>query len=177
MVIDTARGSFTVGAWVRLGVIPPHFVTAVGQDGEETSGFCLQYSSDEGRWTFARPDLRVTSRSAPAAGAWARLTGVCDSVAGELRLFVNGAQEGAIRDRILIVSEGSFVIGRGRYGGRPVDHFPGGIKDVMVFDRALTEGEVGGLLGEPGATTADGAPPRAVGSWPILRSATGQAVP
>ncbi|MDN3268117.1 LamG-like jellyroll fold domain-containing protein [Streptomyces sp. MA15] len=100
------------------------------------------------------------------------LTGVCDSVAGELRLFVNGVQEGAVRDRILIVSEGPFVIGRGRYGGRPVDHFPGGIKDVMVFDRALT----GGLLGEQGATTADGAPPRAVGPWPILRSATGQAV-
>ncbi|MBJ6622249.1 protein kinase [Streptomyces sp. DHE17-7] len=145
-VIDTARGSFTVGAWVRLGVIPPHFVTAVSQDGEETSGFYLQYSSDEGRWAFARPDLRVTSMSVPVAGAWTHLTGVCDSVAGELRLFVNGVQEGAIRDRILIWSEGPFVIGRGRYGRRPVDHFPGSIKDVTVFDRALTEGEIVGLL-------------------------------
>ncbi|MGW9499311.1 protein kinase domain-containing protein [Streptomyces prasinus] len=145
-VIDTARGSFTVGAWVQLGVIPPHFVTAVSQDGEETSGFYLQYSSDEGRWAFARPDLRVTSVSEPVAGARTHLTGVCDSVAGELRLFVNGVQEGAIRDRVLIVSEGPFVIGRGRYGRRPVDHFPGSIKDVMVFDRALTKGEIGGLL-------------------------------
>ncbi len=145
-VIDTARGSFTVSAWVRLGVIPPHFVTAVSQDGEETSGFYLQYSSDEGRWAFARPDLRVASMSVPAAGEWTHLTGVCDSFAGELRLFVNGVQEGAVRDRILIVSEGPFVIGRGRYGGRPVDHFPGGIREVMAFDRALTEEEIAGLL-------------------------------
>ncbi|MFF3732995.1 LamG-like jellyroll fold domain-containing protein [Streptomyces sp. NPDC002476] len=145
-VIDTARGSFTVSAWVRLGVIPPHFVTAVSQDGEETSGFYLQYSSDEGRWAFARPDLRVTSRTEPVAGEWTHLTGVCDSFAGELRLFVNGVQEGSVRDRILIVSEGPFVIGRARYGRRPVDHFPGGIKDVMVFDRALTEAEISGLL-------------------------------
>ncbi|WP_107430694.1 hypothetical protein [Streptomyces sp. CB01580] len=35
---------------------------------------------------------------------------------------------------------------RPRYGRRPVDHFPGGIKDVMVFDRALTEAEISGLL-------------------------------
>ncbi|MEU9847315.1 LamG-like jellyroll fold domain-containing protein [Streptomyces sp. NPDC047985] len=145
-VIDTARGSFTVSAWVRLGVIPPHFVTAVSQDGEETSGFYLQYSSDERRWAFARPDLRVASRTKPVAGEWTHLTGVCDSFAGELRLFVNGVQEGSVRDRILIVSEGPFVIGRARYGRRPVDHFPGGIKDVMVFDRALTEAEISGLL-------------------------------
>lgn len=146
VVIDTARGSFTVSAWVRLGVIPPHFVTAVSQDGEETSGFYLQYSSDEGRWAFARPDLRVTSTTAPVAGEWTHLTGVCDSFDGELRLFVNGVQEGSVRDRILIVSEGPFVIARARYGGRPVDHFPGDIKDVMAFDRALTGAEISDLL-------------------------------
>ncbi|MEU3098460.1 hypothetical protein ABZ690_27825 [Streptomyces sp. NPDC006967] len=39
-----------------------------------------------------------------------------------------------------------FVIGRARYGGRPVDHFPGDIKDVMAFDRALTGAEISGLL-------------------------------
>ncbi|SDE03178.1 Serine/threonine protein kinase [Streptomyces prasinopilosus] len=145
-VVDTARGSFTVGAWVRLGTIPPHFVTAVSQDGEETSGFYLQYSSHEGRWAFARPDLRVVSRSEPVAGEWTHLTGVCDGFAGELRLFVNGVQEGSVRDRMPVVSEGPFAIGRARYGGGPVDHFPGGIKDVMVFDRALTEAEVRGLV-------------------------------
>ncbi|MFJ2023817.1 LamG-like jellyroll fold domain-containing protein [Streptomyces sp. NPDC087897] len=145
-VIDTARGSFTVGAWVRLGVIPPHFVTAVSQDGEETSGFYLQYSSHEGRWAFARPDLRVASRTRPVAGEWTHLAGVCDSFAGELRLFVNGVEEGSVRDRILIVSEGPFVIGRARYGRMPVDHFPGSIKDVMVFDRALTATEISGLM-------------------------------
>ncbi|WP_374227519.1 LamG-like jellyroll fold domain-containing protein [Streptomyces sp. AC627_RSS907] len=144
-LIDTARGSFTVSAWVRLGVIPPHFVTAVSQDGEETSGFYLQYSSHEGRWAFARPDLRVASRTRPVAGVWTHLTGVCDSFAGELRLFVNGVEEGAIRDRRPTPSEGPFVIGRAWYGGRPVDHFPGSIRDVMVFDRALTEREAGSL--------------------------------
>ncbi|MDQ0988711.1 LamG-like jellyroll fold domain-containing protein [Streptomyces sp. V2I9] len=144
-VIDTVRGSFTVSAWVRLGVIPPHFVTAVSQDGEETSGFYLQYSSHEGRWAFARPDLRVASRTRPVAGEWTHLTGVCDSFAGELRLFVNGVEEGAIHDRRPTPSEGPFVIGRARYGRIPVDHFPGSIKDVMVFDRALTEREARSL--------------------------------
>ncbi|MFF0115670.1 LamG-like jellyroll fold domain-containing protein [Streptomyces prasinus] len=135
----SARGSGS--AWS-----PPHFVTAVSQDGEETSGFYLQYSSHEGRWAFARPDLRVASRSEPVAGQWTHLTGVCDSFAGELRLFVNGVQEGSVRDGRPTVSEGPFVIGRARYGRGPVDHFPGGIKDFMVFDHALTEAEVRGLV-------------------------------
>jgi hypothetical protein len=78
---------------------PSHFVTAVSQDDEKTSGFSLRYPSDEGRWTFAHPDLRVTSRSEPVAGEWTHLTGVCDSLAGEPRLFVNGVQECSVRDR------------------------------------------------------------------------------
>lgn len=62
------------------------------------------------------------------------------------------------------MSEGPFAIGRARYGRGPVDRFPGGIKDVMVFDRALTEAEVRGLVRPcSGRSPGTGAPAPASG--------------
>ncbi|MGW9396293.1 hypothetical protein ACE1N8_30860 [Streptomyces sp. DSM 116494] len=59
------------------------------------------------------------------------------------RVFLGRSPSGR---SVAIKMEGPFVIGRARYGGRPVDHFPGDIKDVMAFDRALTGAEINGLL-------------------------------
>ncbi len=42
-------------------------------------------------------------------------------------------------------STGNTVIGRGKFGGNPVDFWPGAIDEVRVFDRALSPAEAAQL--------------------------------
>ncbi|MFC4464942.1 LamG-like jellyroll fold domain-containing protein [Streptomyces xiangluensis] len=140
-VLRTGNGrSFTVSARVRLSVKPGFFATAVSQDANANSGFYLQYSIAENRWAFARPGLRALSYSVPAVGTWTHLVGVCDS--GKLRLYVDGVQEAEVDDANPIAANGALMIGRASHVGQAADFFPGAIKDVRVFQRALTSAQV-----------------------------------
>lgn len=142
-VLATGSGqSFTVAAWVCLNALPDTFATAVSQDATTASGFYLQYSSDEQRWAFARPGVRALSYNVPSAGNWTHLTGVCDAADGQLRLYVDGFQQGATADTDPVDAPGSLMIGRATYQGRASDFFPGAIKDVRVFDQALTLAQI-----------------------------------
>lgn len=51
-------------------------------------------------------------------------------------------QEAAIDDAKRTAATGPFVIGRAKYDGAPSDFFPGVIKDVRVFDRALAAARI-----------------------------------
>ncbi|MFF6865474.1 LamG-like jellyroll fold domain-containing protein [Streptomyces sp. WAC8370] len=137
-VLKTGAGrSFTVAAWVRLSVVPGTFATAVSQDSADASGFYLQYSGEDQGWAFSRPGLRAVGRTAPAAQVWTHLTGVCDGPARRLSLYVNGVQEAEVEDTGPAPATGAFIIGRASYGGQPRDFFPGAVRDVRAFDRAL----------------------------------------
>ncbi|WP_328562028.1 protein kinase domain-containing protein [Streptomyces coelicoflavus] len=145
-VLKTGAGrSFTVAAWVRLTVVPGTFATAVSQDSADASGFYLQYSSDDDNSAFSRPGRRAVGRTAPAAHVWTHLAGVCDGPARKLRLYVNGVQEGVVEDTGPVSATGAFVIGRASSDGQPRDFFPGTIRDVRAFDRALSPARVRNL--------------------------------
>ncbi|MGC9498376.1 protein kinase domain-containing protein [Streptomyces sp. WG7] len=145
-VLQTGAGrSFTVAAWVRLSVVPDVFATAVSQDGGTASGFYLQYSSADNGWAFARPDLRAVGRTEPVPNVWTHLAGVCDGQARKLRLYVNGVQEAVVEDTGPVPATGAFMIGRASYEGEPRDFFPGAIRDVRAFDRALTAARIESL--------------------------------
>ncbi|WP_329220027.1 protein kinase [Streptomyces sp. NBC_01485] len=140
-VVDTSEGrSFSVSAWVRLTAIPGSFATAVSEDGDINSRFFLQYSGDERRWVFAGVGQRAVARTAPAAGVWTHLVGVCDGPGRRLRLYVDGVQEATVADTT--AAGGPLVIGRAKYNGGPADFFPGAIRDVQVYDQALTTAQV-----------------------------------
>ncbi|GHH89446.1 protein kinase domain-containing protein [Streptomyces capillispiralis] len=142
-VLRTGEGrSFTVAAWVRLSAAPGNWATAVSQDAGDASSFYLQYAVTENRWAFSRPGLRATGRSEPAVNVWTHLTGVCDGPARRLRLYVNGALEVAVEDTNPQSGTGPFIIGRASYGGRAVDFFPGAVRDVRIFDRALAPARI-----------------------------------
>ncbi|MFD4261342.1 LamG-like jellyroll fold domain-containing protein [Streptomyces sp. NPDC058534] len=146
-VLKTGGGrSFTVAAWVRLSAVPGTFATAVSQDSDTASGFYLQYSSEDGGWAFSRPGLRAVGSTAPATGVWAHLTGVCDGRTRTLRLYVNGVREAEIDDTGAAPATGAFMIGRASYDGTAADFFPGAVRDVRAFDRALPPAEVGRLV-------------------------------
>ncbi|MEU6286748.1 LamG-like jellyroll fold domain-containing protein [Streptomyces sp. NPDC046988] len=146
-VLETGEGrSFTVAAWVRLTAVPGTFATAVSQDSDTASGFYLQYAHEDGGWAFSRPGLRAVGRTAPAAGVWTHLAGVCDGRTRKLRLYVNGVQEAETDDTGAVPATGAFMIGRASYDGTPADFFPGTVRDVRAFDRALPPAEVGKLV-------------------------------
>ncbi|MDT0613540.1 protein kinase domain-containing protein [Streptomyces lancefieldiae] len=147
-VLKTGAGrSFTVAAWVRLSAVPGTFATAVSQDSGTASGFYLQYSSEDNGWAFSRPGLRAVGRTAPAAHVWTHLAGVCDGPARRLRLYVNGVEEAVVEDTDPLPATGPFVIGRASYDGQPRDFFPGAIRDVRAFDRALDPAGIRALTG------------------------------
>ncbi|MEV5869812.1 protein kinase domain-containing protein [Streptomyces tendae] len=146
-VLKTGEGrSFTVAAWVRLAALPGTFATAVSQDSADASGFYLQYSSEDHGWAFSRPGLRAVGRTAPAAGVWTHLTGVCDGPGRKLRLYVNGVQEAVVEDTGPAPATGPFIIGRASFDGQPRDFFPGAIRDVRAFDRALAPARIAHLV-------------------------------
>ncbi|WP_030860632.1 protein kinase domain-containing protein [Streptomyces sp. NRRL S-37] len=147
-VVETGEGqSFTIAAWVRLSAAPGGWATAVSQDAQDASGFYLQYAVDENRWALSRPGLRAAGRSEPAVNVWTHLAGVCDGPARTLRLYVNGVQEAEAEDTNPMSATGPFIIGRASYGGQAVDFFPGAVRDVRVFDRALTAARIKNLVG------------------------------
>ncbi|MFD4511293.1 LamG domain-containing protein [Streptomyces sp. NPDC058457] len=146
-VLRTGRGrGFTVSAWVCLTGRPASFATAVGQDAGDTSGFYLQYSPAENRWAFARPGLRALSYSVPEPGTWTHLVGVYEGLRNQLLLYVGGIQEAGINDTNPIAAPGPLTIGRATGPAGPTDWFPGSIKQVQVFQRALTAAQAKALL-------------------------------
>ncbi|WP_344576221.1 protein kinase domain-containing protein [Streptomyces lunalinharesii] len=143
-VLDTGPGqSFTISAWVYL-TSANGFATVISQ-GADSSSFFLQYSGDDRRWAFSRPGVRALADQPPALNTWTHLVGVCDAATHRLRLYVNGTQQGTATDTRPVTRPGPLMIGRAALGGRPVDFFSGGIKNVQVFDRALAPRRIAAL--------------------------------
>jgi hypothetical protein len=156
-VLNTGAGdSFTVTAWVYLNTVPSNaqVETVVSQDASENSAFSLQYSAKSNRWEFSRAaddDSGSTayaspSINAPALKTWTQLVGVYDASSQKEYLYVNGLPQAAQAvDQTPFASDGSLVIGRGKYDGANANWFDGAIKAVTVFDQALNSSQVAEL--------------------------------
>src|SRR4029453_16872979 len=87
--------------------------------------------------------VRALGPAKPEVGRWYHLTGVRDSVRGELRLYVAcelAGRAGSCRPQA--APTGNTVIGRGKYGGNPVDYLDGTVDQVHLYDRALSSDEI-----------------------------------
>ena len=154
-VLDTAPGSsFTVSAVVDMTAIPANGASAtiVSQDSTYDSGFYLQYSGANQRWTFARvaadtntgpAGIRAVSTSGPALNTWTRLVGVFDASDNQLRLYVNGVLQGTATDPSPFAATGDLAIGRAQFDGQPTDWFQGATGEIKVYNVALTTTQVG----------------------------------
>src|SRR6266540_4175430 len=153
-ILDTTQ-SFSVSAWLNLASTAG-YETAVSQDGNIESAFCLQYDKGDNRWAFCRNNadvnnstvIRAMSTTAPTVGVWTHLVGVYDSTTGAMTLYVNGAQAGTATDTTPFATSGPLVIGRGKYNGATnLDLFTGSIANVQVYSRALSASEASTLYG------------------------------
>jgi hypothetical protein len=144
-LLDTS-GNYTATAWVKLNKVDGAFQTVVSQDGDRDSAFFLQYSGQDQRFAMSFVGQRALAPVKPNVGQWYHLTGVRDAARGELKLYLDGELV-ATRSACSLdaTSTGNTVIGRGKFGGNPVDFLDGTVDQVHLFDRALTATEVKSL--------------------------------
>jgi hypothetical protein len=96
----------------------------ISQDGPSNSDFYLQYSGADQRWAMSFAGVRALG---PA----------------ELRLYVDGQLAGTQSACLPQgTPTGNTVIGRGKYGGNPVDYLDGAVDQVHLYDRALSATEI-----------------------------------
>ena len=151
-VIDTSS-SFSVAAWVNLANTNS-YATVASQDGNQVSGFFLQYSADVGKWTFsttptdAVTDTTTRTTSAdntavPRLNTWTHLVGTYDATTRQVSLYVDGKRVGTrVLDAPLWNATGSFVVGGAKWNSGRVDLFPGLVDDVQAWQRALSQQDV-----------------------------------
>ncbi|WP_345284513.1 LamG domain-containing protein [Kitasatospora albolonga] len=156
-VLDTTR-PFTVSAWVRPAALTG-IMTAVSQDGAQTSRFLLMQDRDpdtgQTTWSFRvrtadqaqASKVAAVATTKPVAGTWVHLTGVWTGT--EVRIYVNGAKEGTAADATTPWASGQgFNVGRAKWNGNAVNEWNGQLSDVRAYDRALSDQEIDLISGQ-----------------------------
>ncbi len=155
-VINTST-SFTVAAWVSLADVSS-WHTAVSQDGNNVSGFYLQYTSpdagtDGGKFAFALISAdatsgtsgRATSKFTPVANVWYHIIGVYDAANKQSKLYVNGVLQSTQTISSAWNATSETVIGRAKWSGAPVDYWSGLIDDVRIYNLAFADADASSL--------------------------------
>lgn len=160
-VVDTAR-SFTVSACVKLNKLTG-FQTFVSADGSETSGFFLQLREDTGTFGFTvlpgtgdnsgNPAV-ASAEDVPDADRWYHLAGVYDAGAKRISFYLDGVLQQTVPYTRGITAAGPTAIGRGKFGGSPVDFVSGSIDDVRFYDAALTATDIAAIANTDLPTSA-----------------------
>jgi hypothetical protein len=144
-LLNTAS-DYSAAAWVKLDKADGAFQTIISQDGPQNSDFFLQYSGADQRFAMSFAGVRALASFKPTVGQWYHVVGVRDTVKGELRLYVDGVQAGVVSACLpQAAPTGNTVIGRGKYGGNPVDYLDGAVDQVHLYDRALSAAEIKAL--------------------------------
>jgi RHS repeat-associated protein len=162
-VVNTTS-SFTVSAWANLTLGSVN-ETLVSQDGTNISGFYLEYEAVYNKWALTMGDGDSTSTllhlaestAAPTGGVWTHLVGVFNASTKTMTLYVNGVANGTATLNSTWNAGGVLRIGRGTWGGGPVDLVNGQVSNVQVYQRALAASDVStlynhGRLGAPIST-------------------------
>ncbi|WP_436495331.1 LamG-like jellyroll fold domain-containing protein [Actinokineospora sp. HUAS TT18] len=168
--------SFTVSAWAKLHRDDAD-ATVLSQDGARVSGFKLYYDDTVDRWAFGVPNtdtdnpstvykalstspprvddlIQETSDPAPTDTEWTHLTGVYDSPANKLLLYVDGVLNGSVTlPATPWNAAGPFVIGSAKVNGIRGQGMTGAVDSVRVHKRALSAAEVTAL--HTGSATGD----------------------
>jgi len=158
-VLDT-RQSYSVAAWVNLNAIGDNFQTFACIEGNNVCTFYLQIIGDPnvGHKFAMSPQngdstsaggVRAAANFVPNTNTWYHLTGVYDAAAEQVRLYVNGQLQASAPFTSPFQGTGDTVIGRGKFGGNPVDFVNGKIDDVHFYQGVLTGAQIAGLAGVP----------------------------
>ncbi len=130
-----------------------NFQTFASIDGNNVSGFFLQYCASCGRFAFSAlasdnssaTSTRAMANATPTTGTWYHLVGVYDAGAKNISLYVNGALQQTVSYMTAWRAPLHTVIGRGKFNGTGADFVSGAIDDVWMFNRVLSQQEINAL--------------------------------
>ncbi|MET7894728.1 LamG domain-containing protein [Streptomyces mirabilis] len=170
------QSSFTVSAWAYLAD-GSDVRTVLSETGSDGSGFALYYSPGIQRWVFLwnwyeNGVRKYLGANADTAGvplkAWTHLTGVYDSKARTISLYVNGRPQGSPvklpSTSDATTTDGTLQFGRASFTpGSYVNYWRGRVDEVAVWQRVLTDDQIateGQLLDSNGSASAE-----LMGAW------------
>ncbi len=147
-ILPTVGRNYSVAAWAKLDQVGGAFQTVVSEDSANNSAFFLQYSGADRRWAFSYAGGRALAADLgePKPGQWYHLVGVRDIASSSLIIYVDGVRAGSLS--VLGNADagiGDLVVGRGQFGGKPVDYLSGAVDEVHAYNRALSGSEVASL--------------------------------
>jgi hypothetical protein len=152
--------SFTVTAWTKLDEVDRSQVV-LSQDGTRASGFVLKADAN-GKWVFGMPKTDsetagwdTATGPAAVAGQWTQLTGVFDTAAGEMRLYVNGTKVATTKHTAGWTAGGGLRAGRGLSAGKPADFVGGNVDEIHAWSTVLSDEALGELVVPPSIARAD----------------------
>jgi hypothetical protein len=157
--------SFTVATWVRAAAYGTAARHVFALDAGQSSPLMIGYRPEWQRWAViastgseTQPVLRwvLSDKTAPEyedLNGWVHLAAVYDAPAKEIRLYVNGVRQSTVptsatesassddagADVTLADTGRDLLIGRITFGGEPVNHWRGAVRDVRVFSGVLPE--------------------------------------
>ena len=153
-ILDTSN-SFTVSAWVNLANTNG-FQTIVSEDGSQVAAFYLQLRGDTHQFALTRLAYDspaafttiATSTIVPQPGVWYLLTGVYNTTAQTISLYVDGQlQQTVAAAGAPWAASGPFAVGRGFYNGSPTDWVSGTVDDVRAYSGVLPASQIKALAG------------------------------
>lgn len=154
--------SYTLSAWVLTSTLGS-YVQAVSQSADTGSYFWLGFdgTSGNGKWVFGIASsgstagivLETAPLGASPANTWTHLVATYDRSLA--RLYVDGVEVDyeSYTQSWVPGAIGGLQVGRGRSASTAVDHWPGSIDQVHVYNRALTRDEVTALHSHSGQGT------------------------
>ena len=159
-VLDFGTGSFTVMAWVKSSAADNND-QILNKKIYGSSGYSLFI---EGSGTSRRARFLIHDGASQAYrigpthivdGAWHHVAGVVDRSTNQLRLYVDGVQDGLPVDVSTVGSvDTTAAFHIGRYDGATDRRWPGLIDEVRVEDRALSLAEIQQYASNPLAAPA-----------------------
>ena len=94
--------------------------------------------------------VTANSRTVPQVGVWYHLAGTYDRTSGQLKIYVNGAQEGGVRAKFPL-NCGTRPLFIGTTGEWWDGKLQGDVDGVAIFNRALSAGEIQSIYKAGGA--------------------------
>ncbi|MFB7861692.1 LamG-like jellyroll fold domain-containing protein [Streptomyces sp. NPDC056069] len=174
-IVETDR-SFTFSGWAKpVGVLATRNTAVISQNGMHQS-VTMGLIGD--KWAIKAPSIDAvsgftwfTAQSATPAveGKWTHLTGVYDSAARTLKLYVDGVVAASVPNVSMWSARGAMTFGLMKWNDNPSDPWSGSIDDVAVYDRALGAAEV--TEAAAGRPITTGLPAKAV--WTLDEPTTG----
>lgn len=146
-LLDFVGGQFTLAAWIYPSKTDLTYVVhksdAVGADGSYSLNIFPGFPQAAVR-TTTKETFLATGTSPIRKNVWQHLAVTFSGK--QLTIYYNGKSEGTtLVDRPLATSDGTLEIGAYAWGF-PAGTFKGKIDNVMIYDKALTAGQISTLF-------------------------------